>query len=349
MRWHWRVIALLMAGSTALSGCGSDPSSPHPSKEVTVTNPREGISLAGTLTWPSRGCPCATALLLQGAGSHDRDYTLFGHKLFAFLAEELARHGVASLRFDERGVGASGGEPGAATPTQMAGDVSAWLGALRAEQAVDPERIGIVGHSEGGIVGTLVAESSEDLAFLILLGAPGLPGVEYNLQYEASMAQAMGQPEERIRAQQAFQRDVLDVLVNEPDSAAAERTLRSLYAELSPPVPEEELHRGLARLLSPHFRFNVNYDPSTHLRHVRAPVLAVFGEKDLHVPPAGNREAMLGALATESGRNRVVVLPSLNHFMQTAETGSPQEYADIEETLAPSVVELILEWIGSHG
>jgi len=305
-------------------------------------------SLAGTLTWPSEGCPCPTAILLQGAGSHDRDYTLFGKMPFALLADHLAQNGIATLRFDERGVGLSEGQPGVATLEEMAGDVLRWMDLLQGQPMVDGGRMGLVGHSEGGMVGSLVGARRSGNAFLVMLGSPGLQGVEYNLQYEASMGRAMGLDDVAIETKIDFQARVLEAVLATSSPSEKEAALRDLYRTLTPPVPEAQLERGIRRLTSERFLFNLRYDPGPVLRGMRTPVLAVLGEKDVHVPPEGNREALLSALDTESGRDRVVVLPGLNHFMQTAVTGFPDEYPEIQEVMAPSVLDLITLWISTH-
>jgi len=232
---------------------------PSPFNVTEVRIPGEGNlpPLAGTLTWPAEGCPCPAAILLQGVGSHDRDYTLFDKKPFALLADQLARNGIATLRFDERGVGLSEGEAGSATLGELAEDVFRWMDFLKARSVVNGERIGVVGHSEGGMVGSLVAAGRPELAFLVMLASPGLSGV-------------------------------------------------------------------------------------------RTPVLAVLGEKDVQVPPQEYREALLAALDTGSGRDRVVVLPGLNHFMQTSVTGSPREYPEIQEAMAPAALDLITLWARTH-
>lgn len=322
------------------------PPFPYHTKDLLIAGPDPGDTLAGTLSWPAEGCPCPVAILIPGVGAHDRDYTLWGHRPFLVLADYLARRGVASLRYDERGVGGSTGDAADATSADYATDVLAWLAALeRRPDIVDRDRIGLVGHSEGGTIATLAAAQSRAVAFVIMLASPGLPGREYNLQFETAMARAMGLPDDAIAARRAFQERVLDVVSTAPDSGTAARRLRALYAEAMPAVPEAELERGIRRLTSPWFRFNLAHDPRATLRQVAAPVLAVFGELDRQVPPEGNRQAMAAALDTAAGLNRVVVLPGLNHFLQTATTGAPTEYARIEETIAPTALALILEWI----
>ncbi|MGK7313023.1 MAG: CocE/NonD family hydrolase [Candidatus Longimicrobiales bacterium M2_2A_002] len=365
------VIGLALAACPDQSADTGDAAAdaPFESVELAVTGPA-GL-LAGTLTTPASGCPCPTAILIPGVGAHDRDYTLWGLPRFRVLAEHLARHGIASLRYDERGVGASTANPAGATSADFAADVRAWIDALRARAAgpdpagagpagapdpghgpaVDPDRIGLIGHSEGGTVAGLAAAGADDVAFVVLLASPGLSGREYNLQYEASMARAAGAGEAAIAERRAFQARVLDAVLEACDSADAARRLRAIYGEATPDVPPDRLERGIRRLTSPWFRFSVAHDPARTLRAVDAPVLAVFGERDRQVPPEGNLEAMaavVGAGEVGAGESRVVVLPGLNHFLQPAETGAAAEYPGIEEAWAPALLDLVTGWIRAN-
>jgi len=314
------------------------------SVEMTVEGPAG--RLAGTLLRPDGSGACPAAILIPGVGAHDRDYTLWGRPRFRILAEHLARHGIATLRYDERGVGETTADPSGATSADHARDVLAWLEALaRRGDVVDSTRIGLIGHSEGGTIATLAAAGSKTVAFVVLLASPGLPGREYNLQYEASMARAMGLDERAVAGRRALQERVLDALLETPDSAVAARRLRAIYAEATPDVPEAALERGIRRLTSPWFRFSLAHDPAETLRAVEVPVLAVFGERDRQVPPAGNRDVFEASLDVASGVDRVVVLSGLNHFLQHAVTGAPGEYPAIEEAWAPEALEVIASWV----
>jgi hypothetical protein len=339
----WLAFVALLASACSPDGARLEPEAER-SMDLSVARP-SGV-LAATLTWPAYGCPCPAAVLIPGVGAHDRDYTLWGHARFRVLAEYLAGQGIATLRYDERGVGASTADPAGRTSADYAGDVLALVQALRSRpDVVDAKRIGLIGHSEGGTIASLAAAASDDVAFVVMLATPGLPGRAYNLQYEESMSRAMGLPEPAIAERRAFQARVLDAILEAPDSAAAVSRLRSLYEASMPDIPPEQLERGLERLTSPWFRFSLAHDPTGTLRRVKVPVLAVFGELDRQVPPAGNREALESVLDVASGVDRVVVLPRLNHFLQTAETGAPEEYPRLEATLAPSALELIGDWI----
>jgi len=324
------------------------PVPPYPYEELDMTfvNTEAEARLTGTLTLPRTGGPFPAVVLIPGGGAHDRDYSILRHRPFLVLADYLTRHGIAVLRFDERGVGASTGDRSQATSADYAEDVLAAVDALRSHEQVDPNRIGLIGHSEGGTIAAIAAARDRGIAFIVMLGAPGLPGKEYHLQFEESTARSLGQSEEAIAARRSFQERILSVVLEEKDPAVAEARLHRLYQELSPSMPEANVQAGIKRLLSPWFRFNLIHDPGATLQTIRCPVLALIGEKDVQVPPAGNLEAIRQALQAGENRNyQVEELPRLNHFLQTAPTGSPAEYGKIEETIAPAALKLICTWI----
>jgi len=214
---------------------------------------------------------------------------------------------------------------------------------------IDPKRIGLLGHSEGSIIASLAAAQSKDIAFIVMLAGPGLPGEEYNYQFEESVGRVLGRSEEAIALIRATQERIFAVLKEEKDTAVARTKLRQILENLQPPMPEPEIQANLRRYLSPWFLYSITYDPASTLKRVKCPVLAIFGEKDVHVPPEGNLEGVEKVLK-ESGNPdyRVELLPGLNHLFQTAETGAPSEYARIEETIAPKALELIAAWILEH-
>jgi pimeloyl-ACP methyl ester carboxylesterase len=326
------------------------PPFPYRTEDVEYVNEEAGVRLAGTLTLPAGEGPFPAALLVPGVGAHERDYTVLGHRRFLVLADYLARRGVACLRFDERGAGESGGDPSAATSADYAGDALAGVRLLRGREGVDPTRVGIVGHSEGGTVAALAAAASPDVAFIVMLASPGLPGRETNLRFEASMGRAMGRDSASVAKGRRLQERVLDIVASEADSAAAAAEIRRLLTGLEPPMPSERIEGAVRRFLSPWFRFNLRHDPGETLRKVHCPVLAAIGGLDRQVPPVENLAAIAGAL-TGGGNDDFTVtqLPGLNHFLQTAATGAPAEYGSIEETLAPAALDLVANWILARG
>ena len=321
------------------------PPYPYVEEEVEFVNEKAGAYLAGTLTLPKGAKQVPALVLISGAGAQDRDATILAHRPFRVLADYLTRCGFAVLRYDDRGAGASTGDRTQATSADYADDALTGVEFLRSHPGIDPQSVGLVGHSEGGTIAMLAAAASPSVAFIVMMGTPGLPGIEYNQQFEESTGRALGQTEEQLAAKCAFQKRVLGVVSGATDLEKARSELREIYREL-PGVPEARVNATIDHLLSPWFRFNLSLDPSDTLQQVRCPVLAIFGELDVQVPPEGNLEAIRSALEKAGNpRYRVVEIPQLNHFFQTAKTGSPLEYGEIEETISPKVLELIYNWI----
>ncbi len=325
------------------------PPYPYDKENVAYTNTDAQCQLAGTLTLPRQVRPCPAVLLISGGGAQNRDGMILGHRPFLVLADYLSRRGIAVLRADDRGVGASTGDRSQATSEDYAKDALAGVDFLKERREINPHLIGLIGHSEGGIIAALAAAQSRDVAFVVMMASPGLPGREYLLQYEESIQRALGSSEKTMAANRVLQNRILATLEKEENQTLTRTKLRQILEELDPPVPEHRLEATLKRFLSPWYRFLVRHDNGATVRKVKCPVLAIFGEKDIQVPPNGNLEAIEHALESGGNKNyRVEKLPSLNHLFQTAKTGVPSEYAEIEETLSPVALELIAGWILEH-
>ncbi len=327
------------------------PPFPYVTEETRIENAQAGITLAGTLTLLPGSSPVPCVVLVSGVGGHDRDYTVLGHRRFAVLADHLTQHGIAVLRYDDRGVGESPGDHSMGTSADFATDVLAAVAHLQNDERIDPEQIGILGHSEGGTIAALAAAQSSAVSFVMMIASPGLPGREYNLQFEAAMGAAMGLDAKAVRRKTAFQARVLDILLRDADRdpAQARAAVRELYRTEHSGLPEEQVGAALRRFFSPWFLFNLRHDPGQTLQQVHCPVLAIIGELDRQVPPSENLAAIDAAL--RAGGNQEITaleLPRLNHFLQTSVTGTPTEYGRIEETLAPAALDAMTEWIGAH-
>lgn len=333
------------------------PKRPLPYREVEVHFPNKGadISIAGTLTLPEGDGPFPAVILISGSGPQDRDETLLGHKPFLVLADSLTRRGIAVLRADDRGVGGSSGNHTRATSADFATDVEAEIDYLKSRKEIDPARIGLMGHSEGGLIGPMVAaRRPEDVAFLVLLAGPGVPGNEILSAQSALILKAMGLNDETIARQGENARKVYDVLRNEKDEEAAMRIITAMIKESLDAMPEAErkllgtnrTDANLKMIRTPWFRYFLTYDPRPALAKVRCPVLAVNGEKDLQVPPKQNLPEIEKALKS-GGNTRVTVreFPGLNHLFQACKTGAPSEYSQIEETFNPEALRVIGDWI----
>jgi pimeloyl-ACP methyl ester carboxylesterase len=337
-----------------------EPKKPYPyrEEEVVYENKEAGVKLAGTLTLPPSGGPFPAALLIPATGPNDRDELIWGHRVFLVLADHLTRQGIAVLRVDDRGVGGSTGDSSTVTIESSADDALAGVQYLRTRSEISPDRIGLIGHSYGGIVAPLAAQSP-DVAYIVLMAGVGTSLDEaIHLQTEAYYSLA-GASEEAIALNRTINQRIFDLLKVEEDDSIAERKVSEILEELNPQVAKlsEEDRRKVdvsyplkidsyKGFLSPGFRQGLFYDPRTTLMKVKCPVLAIIGEKDIQVPPKPNLEEMEKAL--ESGGNEdytVKELPGLNHLFQTAETGAESEYAKIEETISPVALELMSGWI----
>lgn len=337
-----------------------EPKPPYPYREeqVVVENARAGVRLAGTLTLPQGAGPFPAALLISGSGPQDRDETIFGHKPFRVLADYLTRRGIAVLRLDDRGVGASTGNFAAATSQDFAGDAAAALAYLRGRKEVRADRVGLIGHSEGGIIAPMVAVQHPGVAFLVLIAAPGMTGEEILYAQGQAILKASGAPPEALAAQRALQAKLFQIVKTEPDRAAAEAKLREVVTEAArattpdgklPEGADVQINAQIQAVLSPWFRFFLTHNPVPVLKQVRVPALAITGEKDLQVPPDENLRAIEEALKAGGNKDiKVVEMPGLNHLLQTAQTGLVAEYATIEETMAPAALKVIGDWIVAH-
>ncbi|HSR41574.1 MAG TPA: alpha/beta hydrolase [Longimicrobiales bacterium] len=341
-----------------------DPQPPFPyrTEDVRIDNPEaEGVTLAGTLSIPEGEGPFPGVVLVSGSGPQDRDEALMGHRPFAVLADGLTRHGIAVLRYDDRGFASSTGEFAGATSRDFASDAAAAAAWLASRP--DVADVGIVGHSEGGIVGPMVAtEYGDRVDFLVLLAGTGLTGAEILAAQTELIMEANGAPPGTVRANREIQDVYAGVarmdLEDEAAIAEARRRILPLLDTLPASLRNtleggsvENRDRGIAQnvrqMNTPWFRFFLDYDPAETLRRVSdVPVLALNGSLDLQVPSEVNLTAIEEALEA-AGNDDVTVteLPGLNHLFQTATSGSPMEYAKIEETMAPVVWETVAEWI----
>ena len=335
---------------------------PYAEEEVTFENRQAGVRLAGTLTLPRTKGPHPAVLLITGSGQQDRDETIIGHKPFLLLADYLTRRGVAVLRVDDRGVGGSAAGPdlNKATSEDFAGDTLAGVEYLKSRKEIDPKKIGLVGHSEGGMIAPMVASRSSDVAFIVLLAGPGLNAEEGFAAQVAAIAKANGESDAAVAWRRRLVGRVFSVIREEKDDAAALRRAHEERAKLLGELSSEERKQygladdemeGIIRImLTPWFRFFTAYDPAATLKKVHVPVLALAGERDLQVVPAGaNLKAIADALKAGGNKDFTVKeLPKLNHLFQTSETGSPAEYGRIEETISPAALEIIGDWILKH-
>ena len=334
-----------------------EPKKPFPynSEDVTYENNIAGNTLAGTFTYPESAGPFPAVILITGSGPQNRNEELLGHKPFLVLSDYLTRQGIAVLRFDDRGIGKSTGDFTSATSKDFATDVLAGVDYLKTRNEVNKNEIGLVGHSEGGLIAPMVAVKSPNVAFIVLMAGPGLPGDQILLMQSALISKAGGASDEDIEKSEKVNKKIYEILKNEPDSLKAHNEIVGIFTKYYNSLSEEDKEKAgdentalqmLKRVETPWFKQFLKYDPRPTLEKVTCPVLAINGEKDLQVPAKEDLEAIKEALRKGGNKNfRTVELKNLNHLFQTAKTGAPTEYNTIKETIAPVALKTMSDWI----
>jgi pimeloyl-ACP methyl ester carboxylesterase len=330
-----------------------NPVKPYPYKEeeIAFPNGKAKISLAGTLTLPPGQGPFPAAVLLSGSGPHDRDESLVGHRPFLVLADHLTRKGVVVLRFDKRGIGKSTGDYANATTEDFAGDAEAALAYLKTRKEIDPKKAGLIGHGEGGMIAPLVAAHSSDVAWIVLLAGPGLNGEDTLLLQSELILKTAGVEDDQIAKTREFNKQTYALVRQEKDTATLQAKLSDLVENsgMSASLPPAALQSQVRLMVSPWFRFSLDYDPVPTLQKTMCPVLALNGEKDLQVAPKQNLAKIEKALQDGGNHDfQTTELPGLNHLFQHSPTGSPTEYGGIQETMAPEALNAVSAWVLKH-
>jgi hypothetical protein len=332
------------------------PKAPFPylSEEVEYVNPLSGLKLAGTFTLPENAKNCTAVILISGSGAQDRDETIFGHKPFFVIADFLTRNGIAVLRVDDRGIGGSEGNINDATSEDFAGDVLAGLEFLKTKKEINQNKIGLIGHSEGGLIAPMVANRSTDVAFIVLLAGPGIKGEQIIIKQVELLNRAAGLTEEQVTQKLNLQKNIFEILLNEKDTVNQLERLQQVFSDGTYETMSDDhkkiINVNLNALKTRWFQFFLTYDPYPALVKLKCPVLALNGSKDLQVPPKENLAAIEKALKEGGNKNfKTLEMDNLNHLFQTCETGAVAEYAQIEETISPAVLQILRDWIKNFG
>ncbi len=348
--------------SPAASPVAATPIASYVEEEVTFTN--GDVTLAGTLTVPEGTGPFPAVILVSGSGPQDRDEPLGSGiviKPFRLLAGGLTNPGVAVLRYDDRGTAESTGDFVTATTADFADDAEAGLNYLLSRDEVDPDRLGLIGHSEGGMVAAMLGARNEDLDFIIGLAAPGVKGSEIVRLQNELILRAQGATEEQIAAQTAYLDESFANLDN--PELISELAYENAVAYVES-LPEEEraalgdvdayarmsAEAAVEQSGTPGFRSFLEYDPAPDWAKMTVPVLAIFGGKDFQVAVEQNAQPLEEAL--QAGGNtdvEIVVLPDANHRFQQADTGDPSEYGSLPAEFTPDLMPAILDWLQSQG
>ena len=334
------------------------PQKPYPyiEKEVSYKNEKEDFQIGGTLSIPEGKGPFPAVILITGSGSQDRDETIMNHKPFLIIADYLTRRGIAVLRCDDRGIRKTGGSPAKATTMNFVDDVLSGIKFLKTQKEIDKDKIGLIGHSEGGIIAPLVAIRSKDVKFIVLLAGTGVNGEKILLAQSKLIAAAEGIDKKTIKNNNKQQKQIYKMLRSIKDEKQLKESLNKLFHKLydelpkedreKMPDPDKKIEMQIKQVSSPWFRFFLTYDPAKTLKKVKCSVLAMGGSLDLQVPAKNNLKKIKKALKKAKNKNvKIVELEGLNHLFQPAKTGAISEYAKIETTFSPKALKIMGDWI----
>jgi pimeloyl-ACP methyl ester carboxylesterase len=330
------------------------PKAPFPYEIVEVTIPADNgkIMLSATLTKPKGVGRHPVVVLISGSGPQDRDETILSHKPFWVIADHLSRLGIAVLRYDERGVAKSTGEYATATTSDFALDVESIVDFLKKHESIDASKIGLIGHSEGGIVAPMVAARRNDIAAIVMLAGPGVPGKQIVLNQSRRIAAASGVQPALLDAQEELLKGIFAATPEQiKQSEFMDQLVKEFQAKLPKDDPTNDLivettKAGLKTIDSPWFELFLIHDPGLDLAKLKTPVLVMNGEKDLQVDPDLNIPVIERILKTSGNKDfKIVRLENLNHLFQNCQTGEPEEYLSISETFAPVALKTMSDWL----
>ncbi len=329
-------------------------------EEVKFKNPTDGALLAGTFSKPAGNGNFPTVILISGSGQQDRDETIYGHKPFKILAKYLNENDIAVLRFDDRGYGESSGDVWNATIDVLAADALSGIKYLKSRKDVNPNRIGIIGHSLGAMQGAMLASENPDIAFLIMLAGPGVPWAENLVAANDENLKRKGKHAEVIESGNRLLSAMIPLMQAGQDYQTTKAELWEVISKwkqsLSGKAKEEiegfdEAYPRFWETMagdyaSPIYRSVANFETSGYLKNIHCPVLSIIGDKDVQVLSALNNPAIELALRDGANENySVLEMPDINHLFQHCETGLADEYPEIEEPFNSEVLEIIAKWI----
>lgn len=335
-----------------------EPIKPYPyyEEEVKFQNREANITLAGTLTLPNKEGEFPVVILISGSGPQDRDETFMGHKPFLVLADHLTKQGIGVLRFDDRGQGESTGDFGNATTEDFSKDVLSAIAYLKSRKEIDKKNIGLIGHSEGGIIAPLAANNSKDVAFMVLLASTGISGTELSVMQSKTLREFPVKDEE---AYEKNTRKAIAIVTSNKSESEIKAELTTHYNDFLRPilsglnVPEKNINAFITSQVNtsikPWSRYFLQYNPADEIEKLQIPVLSLNGSKDTQVNAKINQNGIREALIKGGNKDyKILELENLNHFFQECETGKMDEYRKIEQTFSPIALKEVSSWVLEH-
>ncbi len=316
-------------------------------EEVVFQNTIDQVKLAGTFTKPSNSTTFPTVILISGSGPQNRNSSIFNHSPFAVIADYFAKNGIAVLRIDDRGIEGSEGEHNATHLNGFVRDIEAGVSYLKTRKDIDTTKIGLIGHSLGGVIAPIIASQSADIGFIIMLAGPAIPGNQLMLKQKELIEQKMGVPELAVIQGQTNIKGAYDIIHKNKDNSSLNAELVGYFSKtFGDALPKNQIEAIAKQLSIPWLADFIRHDPKPYLENVKCPILALNGTLDLQVPSEVNLAAIRKA-ADVSGNTNVttISLKKLNHLFQKGKTGLPDEYQNIAKTISPKVLKLMRKWI----
>lgn len=332
-----------------------EPSKPYPydEEEVVFENKVENFKLAGTLTTPRGEGPFPAIIMISGSGAQDRNSEILGHKPFLVVADYLTRKGMAVLRYDDRGTAASEGDFEEATSEDFKQDAIAAIEYLKTRPEIDTTKIGVFGHSEGGMIAPMIS-SHPDVNFLVLIAPPVAPIDQLLLLQQELIGELSGMSPSELTLNRNINKSLYELIKNTEDEELP-KMFTAFWKETLEAYPQLAKSQGLSEevfisyqeeaYLNPWMLYFLRFDPKQNLHDTKIPVLGLFGEKDMQVSAKQNEPLLKEYIAKNNASNRIKTLKDLNHLMQLAETGSPSEYAENKDTFSEKALKEILTWL----
>ena len=352
------IFALVYSPSQSTMKRPQDPIQPYPyiSEDITFNNDQAQVTLAGTLTLPSGKGTYPAVILISGSGPQNRNSEMAGHRPFLILADHLTRKGIAVLRYDDRGFGESTGNFAEGTSLDFSYDVESAVNYLKTRKEIKGDQIGLIGHSDGGMIAPMVAARSGDVNFIVLLAGPGVNGQQLLLNRQQLMERKLGMSESEISKSRAHAQRMIEIISRGKDDETLKKELNVFLKDNIDGIPDYVVPKGMTKdefilrqigmLSGSWFKFFLSYDPVATLKTVKCPVLALNGDKDVQVPSSENLKGIESALH-EGGNTNVTTreLRGMNHLFQECVTGMTDEYGTIEQTFSPIALNEISKWL----
>lgn len=349
------------------------PPLPYKSEDVEYDNADKSVHFGATLTVPLpdsgvnyfRAPVYPTIVLITGSGKQDRDETIFDHKPFAVIADHLSRNGFAVLRVDDREAGKTTGNFNASTTADFAKDVETAITYLKTRKEVDTNYIGLLGHSEGGMIAPMVAAKRNDIKFIVLLAGPGVKTIDLMEQQTIDVMASDGRTKEDLEKYRPLYKELVTYILTEKDSAKIFDGASAIFKAWQKKVGDTVVKnttgvtsaqtlsgyltnyiRSLRSLSSPWFNFFMQFDPVVYLSQVKCPVLALNGSRDIQVSSKANLAGIEQALKAGGNQHYIVKeMPGLNHLFQHCHKCTVAEYEEMDETFSPEVLGIISSWL----